>query len=83
MPLANKPVAGPYLLPEDEYPFTLAVFVAAHPMRLVWAQTVLKPQHGLLRALEVPPAAQWVGEPVDAAILKPDEWPSAWTRCVG
>lgn len=80
-PLA-KPVAGPYLLPGREYPFTLAVFVASEPERLVWALTVLKPTHGLLRTLEIPPVAQWVGEPVDAVVVPPSEWPVGWTTCV-
>jgi hypothetical protein len=81
-PLA-KPVAGPYLLPEREYPFTMAVFVASEPERLAFAQTVLKPRHGLLRSIYVPPVAQWVGEPVDAVILRPHDWPSGWTSISG
>jgi hypothetical protein len=79
-PLA-KPIAGPYLLPEREYPFTVAVFVASDPDRLAWALSVLKPTHGLMRALEIPPVARWVGEPVDAVMIPPREWPERWTTC--
>jgi hypothetical protein len=79
--MAKRPVAGPYLLKADDYPLTVAVFVASDPDRLVWAQSVLKPTHGLLRALDIPPVAQWVGEPVDAAVMAPREWPERWTTC--
>jgi hypothetical protein len=76
-----RPVAGPYRLPEREYPFTIAAFVAADPDHLVWAQTVLRPQRGLLRMVPIPPVSTWVGEPVDAVILRPREWPDCWVAC--
>lgn len=80
--VAKRPVAGPYLLKRGEYPFTVAVYTASR-FELAWAMTVLAPEHGLLRTLEIPPVAQWVGERVDAAVMAPEEWPPEWTHFVG
>jgi hypothetical protein len=73
----SEPIGGPYLLPEDEHPFSLALF-RKRDMALVWAVSVLKPSHGLMRLLEIPPTMEWIGEEVDATILAPEEWPRGW-----
>jgi hypothetical protein len=75
------PVSGPHLLPAADYPLTLAIFRASD-RALVWAITVLEPEHGLVRMLQIPPAGSWVGELVSAVAIKPEDWPRAWKTTV-
>jgi len=68
----------PYLLSPDQYPFTIAMFKATERGSIVWAITVLLPQDRMLQLLRVPPGRVWAGEPVDVAVIDPDDWPAEW-----